>query len=223
MIDAVWYGDKKPWLPSVQLCDGKKYVSVSKWNPGFVKFATGKCMERRRGKVQNTCNLAILDRLRAARKEACNARVQTAIEEAMAADQSLPDEPRKKKQRAQPARDCDHLMCGNVVTVIVDGYQMDVLWSVTSSVVWVEFLPSCSVLAGTLRHPRAVLGHPKGSEGSGCPEESPHRRGKHQKCVLPLLMKKMERQRMQLLKVTKMLLLNREPVPGLECAAIHNS
>ena len=177
MIDAVWYGDKKPWLPSVQLCDGKKYVCVSKWNPGFVKFATGKCMERRRGKVPNTCNLAILDRLRAARKEACNARVQTAIEEAMAADQSLPDEPRKKKQRAQPARDCDHLMCGNVVTVIVDGYQMDVLWSVTSSVVWVEFTTAnLAFLQRACRDPEASKGRsraPKGQRRLRMPRRKP--------------------------------------------------
>ena len=179
MLDAVWYGDKKPWLPSVQLCDGKKYVCVSKWNSGFVKFATGKSMERRQGKVQNTCNLAILDRIRAARKEACNARVQAAIEEAMAADQQLPDEPRKKKQRVQPARDCDHIMCGNVVTVIVDGYQMNVLWSVTSSVVWVEFTTAnLAFLQRACRDPDAPKGRSRAPKGQRKPRMSARKASK---------------------------------------------
>lgn len=122
--------------------------------------------ERRKGKVANTCNLAVIDELRAERKNACDRLLQAAIQEAQEADQCQPEEPTRKKQKLQKARDCDHLMRSRIVTLTLRNHQLDVLWSVTSPVVWIEYtVANLSFIRDACKAPDAAKGRSRAPRG----------------------------------------------------------
>ena len=101
-VDAVYFvASKKPWIPQTKIVEGKKFICISKWDAGFVKFATGKSMERRASKPNNTGNFDILDEIKRLRLESCNAKVQSLIAEASV---DLPEEPKAKKQKQQQGK-----------------------------------------------------------------------------------------------------------------------
>jgi hypothetical protein len=72
-VDAIYFGKgKKPW----DTPNDKKFICIHKWDAGFVKFATGKSMERRKDKPSTTGNFGVLDEIKKLRYETCNAKMQ---------------------------------------------------------------------------------------------------------------------------------------------------
>ena len=172
-VDAVYFvASKKPWIPQTKIVEGKKFICISKWDAGFVKFATGKSMERRASKPNNTGNFDILDEIKRLRLESCNAKVQSLIAEASV---DLPEEPKAKKQKQQhKARDSDYVIGGTWISVAlppkdgVPGHTMDVLWSVTSPVVWMEYtIENLQYLKTIVQSPDASKGRARPAKGQG--------------------------------------------------------
>ena len=172
-VDAVYFAQgKKPWIPQTKIVEGKKFICISKWDAGFVKFATGKSMERRASKPNNTGNFDILDEIKRLRLESCNAKVQSLIAEASV---DLPQEPKAMKQKQQhKARDSDYVLGGIWISVPlppkdgVPGHTMNVLWSVTSPVIWMEYtIENLQYLKTIVQSPDASKGRARPAKGQG--------------------------------------------------------
>ena len=101
-------------------------------------------MERRGGKQSNSANYQCLDSLLKLRRQACNSALRKALSEAEACEERPNMSLRVKKKDTQ-ARESDRAIAGHSVyldtpeTQTTASVRMQVLWSVQSSDLWVEY------------------------------------------------------------------------------------
>ena len=144
-VDAVEVqGSKSLWIPTTCTVENTKFIKISKWDRGFCKFATGQTMERRSGKQSNSVNYQCLDSLLKLRRQACNSALRKALAEAEACEERPTMGLRVKKKDTQ-ARESDRAIAGHSVyldtpeTQRTASVRMQVLWSVQSPDLWVEY------------------------------------------------------------------------------------
>ena len=145
-VDAVAIeGSKSLWIPTTCIVENTKYIKISKWDRGFCKFATGQTMERRSGKTSNSVNYQCLDSLLKLRRQACNSALRKALAEAEAAEERPTMILTKRQKKDTQARESDRAIAGHSVyldtpeTQRTASVRMQVLWSVQSADLWVEY------------------------------------------------------------------------------------
>ena len=136
---------KKPWLPETKEVEECRFVKLSKWDPAFTIFCSGKAMQLRKDKDLHHCNVEGFNTLLDLRRTACNQLYAAQVRQAAAsAGDPLPAKLRK-------AREQDQYIAGRIVTMhcprlayseeCLPEIDMKVLWSVSSPEIWVELLP----------------------------------------------------------------------------------
>ena len=75
---VVKYGDQI-WAPAQLRVDDQTFFQFSKWDRGFVKFATGKSLDLRKDKTACSTNCEFMDQILARRQSACDDALHAAL------------------------------------------------------------------------------------------------------------------------------------------------
>ena len=125
----------RQWAPDQKEVENKRFMSISKWNRGFVRFMTGKALDLRKEKQAKSGSVdsPFMQKLLDARQEAADKLLQEAL---TVEDES--QQPTKKRKVARASRK-HAIHVPNTMEMEMSGYTLTLLFEgVGSSNVWVE-------------------------------------------------------------------------------------
>ncbi|CAJ1370872.1 unnamed protein product [Effrenium voratum] len=130
---------KQPWLPEVKEVSGLHFVKLHKWDRGFTRYVSGKCLDLRKG---HACNIGcdFLDNLQSKVHEAS----KEAVKRVLDAEVEEQDAGKPKPKRRRIVRADDKHLGPEWITVhlppLGEFHAIDVriLWSVKGADLWVE-------------------------------------------------------------------------------------
>ena len=119
----------RQWAPDMKLVGGRDFVSISKWNRGFVRFMTGKALDLRKDKEgqSGSVDSPVIDKILEQRQNSANELLLEALNMDGSGDED-PNPPKKKKRKAQRATAKDAIHVPPIMDVNIDGHKMAILY-----------------------------------------------------------------------------------------------